>query len=57
MDTGPRASSIKMLEMHGLTLLQEVGWVSPETLALLMAAFGSTDSSVQAMNASAYDMD
>lgn len=44
MDTGPRASFIKMLEMDGLTLLHEVGWVSPETSALLMTAFGSIDS-------------
>jgi DNA-binding NtrC family response regulator len=48
-------SDIKMPEMDGLTLLHEVGWVSPETSALLMTAFGSIDSAVQAMKASAYD--
>jgi len=44
-----------MLEMDGLTLLHEVGWVSPEMSALLMTTFGSIGSAVQAVKPSAYD--
>ncbi|MBI3330323.1 MAG: sigma-54-dependent Fis family transcriptional regulator [Nitrospinae bacterium] len=48
-------SDIKMPEMDGLTLLNEVTRVSPETSVILMTAFGSIDSAVQAMKAGAYD--
>jgi two-component system response regulator AtoC len=48
-------SDIQMPEMDGLTLLHEVRRISSETSMLLMTAFGSIDSAVQAMKAGAYD--
>jgi two-component system, NtrC family, response regulator AtoC len=48
-------SDIRMPEMDGLTLLQEVKRVAPETSVLLMTAFGSIDTAVQAIKAGAYD--
>jgi two-component system, NtrC family, response regulator AtoC len=48
-------SDIRMPEMDGLTLLQEVKRVAPETSMLLMTAFGSIDTAVQAIKAGAYD--
>jgi DNA-binding NtrC family response regulator len=48
-------SDIRMPEMGGLTLLQEVKRVAPETSVLLMTAFGSIGTAVQAMKAGAYD--
>lgn len=48
-------SDIRMPGMDGLTLLREVKRVSPETSVILMTAFGSIDSAVQAMKAGAYD--
>ncbi len=48
-------SDIRMPEMDGLTLLQEVMRVAPETSVLLMTAFGSIDTAVQAIKAGAYD--
>jgi len=48
-------SDIRMPEMDGLTLLQEVKRVSPETSVLMMTAFGSIDTAVQAIKAGAYD--
>ncbi len=48
-------SDIKMPEMDGLTLLQEVKRAAPETTVLLMTAFGSIDTAVQAIKAGAYD--
>ncbi|MGH8067092.1 MAG: sigma-54-dependent transcriptional regulator [Candidatus Entotheonellia bacterium] len=48
-------SDIRMPEMDGLTLLQEVKRVAPETSVLLMTAFGSINTAVQAIKAGAYD--
>ena len=48
-------SDIRMPGMDGMTLLQEVRRVSPETSVVLMTAFGSIDSAVQAIKAGAYD--
>jgi two-component system, NtrC family, response regulator AtoC len=48
-------SDIRMPGMDGLTLLQEVKRVAPETSMLLMTAFGSIDTAVQAIKAGAYD--
>jgi DNA-binding NtrC family response regulator len=48
-------SDIRMPEMDGLTLLQEVRRLAPETSVLMMTAFGSIDTAVQAIKAGAYD--
>jgi two-component system, NtrC family, response regulator AtoC len=48
-------SDIRMPEMDGLTLLQEVKRVAPETSVLMMTAFGSIDTAVQPIKAGAYD--
>ncbi len=48
-------SDIRMPEMDGMTLLQEVRRLSPDTSVILMTAFGSIDSAVQAIKAGAYD--
>ena len=48
-------SDIRMPEMDGLRLLQEVKRLAPETSVLLMTAFGSIDTAVQAIKAGAYD--
>jgi DNA-binding NtrC family response regulator len=48
-------SDIRMPEMDGLTLLQEVKRLAPETSMVLMTAFGSIDTAVQAIKAGAYD--
>jgi two-component system, NtrC family, response regulator AtoC len=48
-------SDIRMPEMDGLTLLREVKRLVPETSVLLMTAFGSIDTAVQAIKAGAYD--
>ena len=44
-------SDIRMPEMDGLTLLQEVRRLAPETSVLMMTAFGSIDTAVQEMTA------
>jgi two-component system response regulator AtoC len=48
-------SDIRMPEMDGLTLLQEVKRRAPETSVLLMTAFGRIDTAVQAIKAGADD--
>jgi DNA-binding NtrC family response regulator len=48
-------SDIRMPEMDGLLLLREVKRLAPETSVLLMTAFGSIDTAVQAIKAGAYD--
>ncbi len=48
-------SDIKMPGMDGLQLLDEIRRVSPDTLVLMMTAFGSTDTAVEAMKKGAID--
>jgi two-component system, NtrC family, response regulator AtoC len=48
-------SDIRMPEMDGMTLLQEVKRLSPDTSVILMTAFGSIDAAVQAIKVGAYD--
>ncbi len=48
-------SDIKMPGMDGLQLLGEIRRVSPDTLVLMMTAFGSTDTAVEAMKKGAVD--
>jgi DNA-binding NtrC family response regulator len=48
-------SDIRMPGMDGMPLLQEVKRRAPETWMLLMTAFGSIDSAVQAIKEGAYD--
>src|SRR5262249_50631460 len=48
-------SDIRVPGMDGMTLLQEVKRRAPGTWVLLMTAFGSIDSAVQALKEGAYD--
>jgi DNA-binding NtrC family response regulator len=48
-------SDIRMPGMDGMTLLQELKRRAPGTWVLLMTAFGSIDSAVQAIKEGAYD--
>ncbi len=48
-------SDIKMPGMDGLQLLDEIRRISPDTLVLMMTAFGSTDTAVEAMKKGAVD--
>jgi DNA-binding NtrC family response regulator len=48
-------SDLRMPEMDGLLLLHEIKRMAPETSVLLMTAFGSIDTAVQAIKAGAYD--
>lgn len=48
-------SDIKMPGMSGLELLESVGAHSPDTLFILMTAYGTVESAVQAMKQGAYD--
>ena len=48
-------SDIRMPNMDGLTLLSEIQTKSPETTVIMMTAFGSVDSAVEAMKQGAYD--
>jgi len=48
-------SDIKMPGMNGIQLLERIHAVSPDTQVLIITAFGSTDSAVEAMKKGAID--
>jgi two-component system response regulator PilR (NtrC family) len=48
-------SDIQMPEISGLELLDRVQELAPETLVILITAYGSTESAVEAMKNGAYD--
>lgn len=48
-------TDMKMPDMSGLQLLKEAGQKSRDTLFILMTAFGTVDSAVEAMKEGAYD--
>jgi len=48
-------SDMKMPGMSGVQLLEAVKTISPETLVIIITAFGSVDMAVEAMKAGAYD--
>ena len=48
-------SDIRMPNMDGMTLLGKIQETSPETTVIMMTAFGSVDSAVEAMKQGAYD--
>lgn len=48
-------SDIRMPGMDGLTLLEHIRELSPDTTVIMMTAFGSVDSAVEAMKQGAYD--
>lgn len=48
-------SDIKMPKMDGLTLLKTLKHASPETATVMMTAFASTETAIEAMKEGAYD--
>lgn len=48
-------SDMKMPGMDGMTVLKSVKERSPETLVIIITAFGTVDAAVEAMKAGAYD--
>lgn len=48
-------SDVRMPEMDGLTLLGHVRQIAPQTPVIMITAFGTVDSAVQAMRAGAWD--
>ena len=48
-------SDIRMPEMDGMELLKQIRERCPETTVIMMTAFGSVDSAVEAMKQGAYD--
>ena len=48
-------SDWRMAEMNGLELLKEIKEKSPDTIVILMTAYGTIDNAVAAMKARAYD--
>ncbi|MBI3359269.1 MAG: sigma-54-dependent Fis family transcriptional regulator [Nitrospirae bacterium] len=48
-------TDIKMPRMNGVTLLHEAKAVSPETIVIMMTAYASTETAVEAMKEGAYD--
>ncbi len=48
-------TDVKMPRMNGLTLLHEAMALSPETIVIMMTAYASTETAVEAMKEGAYD--
>ncbi len=48
-------TDIKMPEMDGIQLLEEIKLMRPDTAVIMMTAYGSIDSAVDAMKKGAYD--
>lgn len=48
-------TDVRMPEMDGLTLLTHLKQIAPETPVIVVTAFGTVDSAVQAMKAGAWD--
>lgn len=48
-------SDIRMLETDGLTLLKEIKQVEPNTVVILMTAFGSMEGAIEAVQSGAFD--
>jgi two-component system NtrC family response regulator len=48
-------TDMKMSGMDGLSVLKEIKERSPETLVIIITAFGTVDAAVEAMKAGAYD--
>ncbi len=48
-------SDIKMPGVGGLQILRKAQEISPETLVIMMTAFGTTESAIEAMKLGAYD--
>jgi DNA-binding NtrC family response regulator len=48
-------SDLKMPELSGLQLLKKANQVSPDTLFIMMTAYGTVESAVEAMKEGAYD--
>ena len=46
---------IKLPKMNGIKLLQKIKEISPETIVIIMTAFGTVETAVQAMKIGAYD--
>jgi two-component system response regulator PilR (NtrC family) len=46
---------IRMPKMDGITVLERIKEITPETIAIMITAFASTDTAVQAMKKGAYD--
>lgn len=48
-------TDLKMKEMDGLTLLQQVRTVNPDTAVIMMTAYGTVETAVKAIKFGAYD--
>jgi two-component system, NtrC family, response regulator AtoC len=48
-------SDVRMPRMDGLTLLREVQRLRPELMVIVMSAYGTHDTAIEAMKAGAYD--
>jgi len=46
---------IRMPKMDGISVLKRIKAVSPETIVIMITAYGSTDTAIQAMREGAYD--
>ncbi|RMF93749.1 MAG: sigma-54-dependent Fis family transcriptional regulator, partial [Nitrospinota bacterium] len=48
-------TDLRMPDVNGMEILRTVKNLSPDTMVVMMTAFGSVDSAVEAMKAGAYD--